>query len=71
MASGTLDSTVSTYKFSLDDMKELIAADLDVNVEDIQVEYIIQEVGGDPMDRYSGPKMVTGIRVTLNHNVTS
>lgn len=71
MASGTLDSTVSTYNFSLEALKELIAADLDVDAEDLQVEYIIQEVGGDPLGSYNGRNQVTKVRVTLKHDVTS
>lgn len=69
MASGILKSKVSTYEFSLDDMKELIAADLDVNVEDLQVEYDIQEVTGIPF-RPGTFDQVTSVRVTLNHDVT-
>lgn len=70
MASGILKSKVSTYEFSLEDLKMLIAADLDVFSEDIEVEYVIREVGGDPMDNFPGVKTVTGVRVTLKHDVT-
>ena len=64
---GVLKSKVSSYEFSPDDIKLLIAKDLDVPVEKINVEFVIQEVGGDPMDRYPGVKKVTGIRVSVTH----
>ena len=64
---GILQSTVSTYEFTLDQMKALVAADLDCKVEDIDVEYVIREVGGDPLDRFPGHKQVTSVRVTRKH----
>ena len=64
---GVLTSTVSTYEFSLDQMKALIAADLECKVEDLHVEYVIREVGGDPMDRFPGVDQVVAVRVTRKH----
>lgn len=66
--SGVLKTTVSTYEFDLDAMKALIAADLNVAQSTINVEYVIQEVGGDPMDRFPGHKQVTKVKVTVNHD---
>lgn len=63
---GILKSSVETYEFGLDQMKELIAADLQVDSACVEVRYVIQEVGGDPMDRFPGTKQVTKIEVTVN-----
>lgn len=35
---------------------------------EIQVDFIIQEVGGDPMDRYPGRDEVTRVRVSFSEN---
>lgn len=64
---GVLKSKVSTYEFDLESIKKLIAIDLDVDLNKINVEYVIGEVGGDPMDRYPGQKEVTKVRVTVNY----
>ncbi len=45
---GILKSKVATYEFSTDDIKMLIAKDLEVPVEKVLVNYVIEEVGGDP-----------------------
>lgn len=66
---GILKSKVMTYEFALYEMKVLIAADLGVAVDRVDVEYVIQEVGGDPMDRFLGHKQVTGVRVTVKDTV--
>ena len=63
---GILKSKISVYEFDLDEMKRLIAVDLDVLMKHITVEYIIREVGGDPMDRFPGHNQVVGVRVTVN-----
>lgn len=60
---GILKSKVSSYEFSPNDIKLLIAKDLEVPTEKVQVTFVIEEVGGDPMDRYPGTKTVTKIRV--------
>ena len=67
--SGILKSKVSTYEFGLGEVKMMIAADLGRTVEEIEVEYVIQEVGGDPMDRWPGRQQVTKIRVTVKDPV--
>jgi hypothetical protein len=63
---GILKASTSTYEFSLDDLRALIAADLSVPTSSVTVEYVIQEVGGDPMDRYPGHKQVTKIKVSVD-----
>jgi hypothetical protein len=63
---GILKSSQETYEFGLDQMKELIAADLQVHVDCVTVRYVIQEVGGDPMDRFPGRDQVTKIEVTVD-----
>lgn len=61
-----MKAKTATYEFDLNEIKELIAADLDVPESAVSVEYVIQEVGGDPMDRYPGTKQVTKVRVTVD-----
>jgi hypothetical protein len=65
MTTGILKSSSTVYEFDLPSMKKLIAADLGVRLEQVSVEYVIQEVGGDPMDRYPGRSAVTQVRVTV------
>lgn len=61
----------TTYTLKPNDIAKLIAADLQVPESEIEVEYVIQEVGGDLMDRYPGHNEVTKIRVTHNSKDTS
>lgn len=68
-STGILRSRVSIYEFSLEDVKHLICTDLNVSPNSVTVEYVIQEVGGDPMDRFPGHKQVTGVRVTVTNQV--
>jgi len=68
---GVLKSKVAVYEFGLPDMVKLIATDLGVSPSMISVEYMIQEVGGDPMDRFPGHKQVTGVRVTVKDTMGS
>lgn len=63
--SSVLKSIVTTYEFSTASIVGLIAADLNVKEENVKVHFVIQEVGGDPMDRYRGTNTVTKIQVTV------
>ena len=65
---GILKSKISTYECSLDDMRSLIAQDLGVPTDRITVTYVIEEVGGDPMDRFPGAKSVTKVRVAVDNS---
>jgi hypothetical protein len=65
MTVGTLKSVCTTYEFTLEAMQALIANDINQPVEKVDVEYVIEEVGADPMDRYPGVKRVTLIRVRV------
>jgi len=64
---GILKSKVSTFEYDLRSMESLIAADLKIPVTDIKVTYVIEEVGGDPMDRFRGTDTVTKVRVTVTN----
>lgn len=57
-------ATVVTYDVTLEQMKNLIARDLNVSSDDITVNYVVEEIGGDFMDRFPGTKQVTKIKVT-------
>jgi hypothetical protein len=64
---GILKTKVSTYEFDLTAIRDLIAADIGVPADKVAVQYVIEEVGGDPMDRFPGTDTVTKIRVTVTH----
>lgn len=55
----------TTYEFDLDEIKKMIAKELNASVNSISVKYIIQEIGADCMDRYPGIQTVTGVKVTV------
>jgi len=57
----------TTYEFSLEEMKNLFSATLQVPVENLSVSYVMQEVGGDPTDRFRGTDEVTKIEVTVDN----
>lgn len=56
-------STVE-YTVELDAIKKLIAKDLEVPEEEIDVRYVIDVVNEDPMDRFPGNHVVTRVKVT-------
>ena len=55
----------TTYEFSPEQIKLLVALDLGVASERVSVDYVIQEVGGDPLDRYRGTVSVPRYRVVV------
>lgn len=61
-----MKAKTTTYEFDLNEIKGLIVSELCVPESAVTVEYVIQEVGGDPMDRYPGTKQVTKVRVTID-----
>ena len=60
-----LQAKTSVYHFDLDDIKGMIAENLEVDPSKVSVHYRIEEVGGDYMDRFPGTKQVTRIEVTV------
>lgn len=61
----TLRATERHYIFKPEEIQALIANDLGVSKEKVTVRYVIEEVDGDPMDRYPGRDEVTRIEVTV------
>lgn len=57
--------TVAKYQITPEQIKSLIAKDLEVNESRVDVKYVIREVGGDPLDRYPCTPTVTEISVTV------
>ena len=47
-------------------MKALIAADLEVDADKVEIKYVIQNVGADSLDRSPGWPAVTKIQVTVS-----
>ena len=54
-----------TYHLSPDEVKEVLTDYLEARGKDVSVHFKIEEVGGDPMDRYPGVDTVTDIQVTV------
>jgi hypothetical protein len=65
---GVLKSNVSTYEFTLEQMRQLISVDLGCSPTSLEVEFVIEEVAADPMDRFPGRKEVTKVRVKQTHD---
>ena len=61
-----LKSKSTEYSYRLNEIKRLIAKDLEVEDSSISVNYVIREVNCDPMDRYPGTLEVVSIKVTVN-----
>jgi len=58
-------TTTQTYHISTDTIKTMIANDLDVDPSEIDVNYVMGDIGhGDPMDRFPAPRGVVEIKVT-------
>lgn len=61
-----LVSKKTTYELTPEDIKNLIADSLREDSKNVEVHFVIEEVGGDPLDRYRGTDQVTKINVTVN-----
>lgn len=63
-----ITAKATTYEFSLEDIKNLITESLSLKQgEKASVDFVIEEVGGDPLDRFPGTKQVTKVRVKIEH----
>lgn len=54
--------TRTTLTYSVEEFNQLVKAKL-FGGEDVEISYDIQEVNGDPMDRFPGVNQVTQVRV--------
>jgi hypothetical protein len=63
---GTMISHFIKYEYGLDEIKKLLAKELSVVPERVEVEYVISEVGADRMDRGGWPA-VTAVRVQVDN----
>ncbi len=60
-------STVS-YEFTPDDIKLMIAENLEISPEKVRVEYVQGDIGlGDSLDRYPAPTGIVKIRVLVDN----
>lgn len=57
--------TTTTTEFSVEEINNLIREKI-FEGKDIRIDYVIQEVDGDPLDRYRGRDEVTAVRVTCD-----
>lgn len=63
-----LKESTRTLEYKPEEMKKLIAQDLEVDPSRIDVKYVLTEVGGDPLDRFPGHKEVTSTRVIVKES---
>ena len=57
--------TTTTTEFSVEEINQLIR-DKIFDGKDIRIDYVIEEVGADPLDRYRGHDEVTAVRVSYD-----
>lgn len=62
---GVLKSSVLTYEFSVQSLKELIAADLGKSLKDIDVEFVVSDIAPDS---YGGGTNYQLTRVSVRVN---
>lgn len=65
---GLTTSKVS-YEVSLEEMKRVLANELGCTINQLSVEYVIREVGADPMDRFPGRNEVVMVRLTVDNKL--
>jgi hypothetical protein len=59
--------TTTTVEYPIDEFNALIKDKL-FKGKDVTIYYVIQEVGGDYLDRYPGTKEVTKVKITYDGN---
>ncbi len=59
-----ITKTTTVVDYPVDDFKAIVA-DKIFEGRDVTIDFVIQEVGGDPMDRFPGHKTVTRVRVSF------
>jgi hypothetical protein len=57
-------STTTTVEYPVGEFKSMVAELMFAGKRNIKVEFVIQEVGGDPLDRFPGRDEVTKVRVS-------
>lgn len=55
----------TTYSLTPKGLKQIIAKAIEVKEEDLSIDFIIKEVGGDILDRYPGVDTVTEIKLKV------
>jgi hypothetical protein len=58
--------TTTTIEYPVDEFKSMVAKLMFNGKCNIKVEFVIQEVGGDPLDRFPGHDEVTKVRVSYD-----
>jgi hypothetical protein len=62
-----LEAQSRTYGFTLGEIEKLLTEQVEAKADEkVSIQYVIREVGGDPMDRYPGTPTVTEIKVTVS-----
>lgn len=62
----SLVPTSTIYEFLPEQINELLGKAIGAPIgSTVAVEYVIQKVGGDPMDRYPGTDAITKVRITV------
>ncbi len=63
-------STMTTVEFTAAEFLHMIKKDI-FGGRDIKVDYVIREVGADPMDRFPGHNEVVGVRISCDGTIES
>lgn len=61
--------TTTTTEYPIEEFVQMISSQCFGNRE-IKVDFVIKEVGGDPMDRYPGVDTVVAVRITFDGHAT-
>ncbi len=57
--------TTTTVEYPVEELKQLIASKLFPGKQ-VDIKFVIQEVGGDPLDRFPGHNEVTSVKITFD-----
>jgi hypothetical protein len=57
-----------TYTLTPDEIQEILIDYLECRGKKVDVQYRIEERGGDPMDRFPGTPTVISVNVTVKEN---
>ena len=57
-----------TYTLTPDEIREILIDYLECRGKKVDVQYRIEERGGDPMDRFPGTPTVISVNVTVKEN---
>lgn len=57
--------TTTTVEYPIEEFKTLLQDKLFVR-KDVKIEFVVQKVGADPLDRHPGHNAVTSVKISFN-----